>query len=230
MAVYYEDSCCTIYHANCFDMICQLPVCKVLLTDPPYCDDTHKNAKSNRGSGHDVKAINFESISHKYLDFFLLLTAPHVETWGIMFAAYDHIVKLKDAPHGWEFVRFGVWLKSNPMPQISADRPAHGWDGIAYMHRDGVKKQWNGGGKHGNFYAPVVSDGLHPTGKPLSILTQLVQNFTKPGDLILDPFMGSGTTLRAAKDMGRKAIGIEINEKYCEIAARRLSQEVLLFG
>ena len=68
----------------------------------------------------------------------------------------------------------------------------------------------------------------HPTTKPLPLMRTLLS--LMPGEIVLDPFMGSGTTLRAAKDLGRRAIGIEIEEKYCEIAAKRLAQEVLPFG
>ena len=67
----------------------------------------------------------------------------------------------------------------------------------------------------------------HPCPKPLGFWTKLLQRVSMDGDLILDPFMGSGTTLRAAKDLGRKAVGVEIEERYCEIAAKRLAQEVL---
>lgn len=75
-------------------------------------------------------------------------------------------------------------------------------------------------------YAAEAED--HPTQKPVKLIRQLLGIYT--GALTLDPFMGSGTTLRAAKDIGRKAIGIEIEERYCEIAAERCAQEVLDLG
>ena len=75
----------------------------------------------------------------------------------------------------------------------------------------------------------VKKNQIHPTEKPIALMRWCIQqcDYWNIPQTILDPFMGSGTTLRAAKDLGRKAIGIEIEEKYCEIAVKRLAQEVL---
>jgi DNA modification methylase len=70
-------------------------------------------------------------------------------------------------------------------------------------------------------------DPVHPTVKPVDLLGRLISMSSKAGDTILDPFAGSGTTGRAAKDLGRKCTMIEREERYCEIAARRMAQEVL---
>lgn len=76
----------------------------------------------------------------------------------------------------------------------------------------------------------AADDYGHPCAKPIGTMLFLVQKASLPGETVLDPFMGSGTTLRAAKDLGRKAIGIEIEEKYCEMAVKRLAQENLFAG
>jgi len=70
----------------------------------------------------------------------------------------------------------------------------------------------------------------HPTQKPLALMDHLVGTLSRYGDTVLDPFMGSGTTLVAAKAIGRKSIGIELDERYCEMAASRLGQDALDFG
>jgi DNA modification methylase len=105
------------------------------------------------------------------------------------------------------------------------------WEAVIIATK-GQRKTWNGGNNRSNileFQKVIPQAGDHPTPKPESLMRQLIEDNSNPEDLTLDPFMGSGTTLRAAKDLGRKAVGIEIEEKYCEIAAKRLSQEVFDF-
>jgi len=69
----------------------------------------------------------------------------------------------------------------------------------------------------------------HPCPKPVGLFIRLIKAFAQNDEIVVDPFCGSGVTLRAAKEMNQRAIGIEIEERYCEIAAKRLSQEVLQF-
>lgn len=226
MSIYYEDDHVTLYHGDSLALLDRLPTSDAIITDPPYSDNTHSNAKSNKGKGYPTKAINFAALDDPRELFALL--APKTRRWIVSNLDYKHAFLLdNDPPEALRVLRVGVWVKTNPMPQISADRPATGWEAIAYMHREDVNPHWNGGGKAGNYTLPLAQQTGHPTAKPLSMVADWVRLFTEPGDLVLDPFAGSGTTLRAAKDEGRKAIGVELEERYCEIAAQRLSQDVL---
>ena len=213
---------------DCMDVLPLIGKVDAVITDPPYGESTHTNAKSNRGNGTGAKAINFSSLTAGQLSDALAACARLCDRWLVATMEWRHIAHFDQAPpDGLELVRFGVWCKTNPMPQISADRPAQGWEGIAYMHaRSGVKKAWNGGGTHGNYVGALVTDGAHPTGKPVPLFAGFVRNFTAPRDAILDPFMGSGTTGVAAIQLGRKFIGIERDERYFEIACKRIEQAV----
>lgn len=127
------------------------------------------------------------------------------------------------------YVRTGAWVKPDAMPQMSGDRPAVGFEPCTIAHANGSMR-WNGGG-HVAVWTHHTSKGSerpdHPCPKPEPLMRELVELFTDVDDLILDPFTGSGTTLLAAKRLGRRAIGIEVNEQYAEVAAKRLQQGAL---
>lgn len=125
------------------------------------------------------------------------------------------------------YVRTGAWVKPSPMPQLSGDRPGTGFEAIAICHAAG-RMRWNGGGKGNVWTHASVKDASatgHPTPKPLTLMSELIASFTDANESVLDPFCGSGTTLVAAWRLGRLAIGCELSERYCEIAAKRIEAE-----
>ncbi|KKN31842.1 hypothetical protein LCGC14_0819660 [marine sediment metagenome] len=233
MKAYYQDEAVQIFHGDCREVVPLLPVVHHVITDPPYNRETHQEARTGN---HRTEQEVHRPLEIGFLDWNVdalreLFGLCPLTRWLIATMAYQHVVALEESPpYGLEFIRFGIWRKPNSTPQFSGDRPGMGWEAIAILHPPG-KKEWNGGGKHAVWDAHVDrSNGgipYAPTSKPIALLHQLIEAFTGAGDTILDPFMGSGTTLRAAKDLGRKAIGIEIEEKYCEIAAKRMSQSVM---
>lgn len=227
MKPYFSSGNIEIYHCDCRELIPSLPDIDVVLTDPPYSDVTHEGARTG-GNFEDVsKLVDFSSVTAEFLRDVYSSLSPKLKSWLVAFMDWHHISALeKEPPRGLRFVRFGVWVKPNGCPQFTGDRPAQGWEGIGILHREGGKMSWNGGGRVGVFTYNKIN-GEHPTEKPLALVSELITLFSNPGDLIFDPFMGSGTTLRAAKNLGRRVIGCDIDEKWCECAARKLQQEVL---
>lgn len=151
--------------------------------------------------------------------------------WAIVFSDAETTwrwrAELEQA--GLRYVRTGAWVKPDAMPQMSGDRPAVGFEPCTICHAQGPMK-WNGGGKQALWTYYIAKGNKrpdHPCPKPEGLMCELVTQFTDAGETILDPFAGSGTTLFAAKRLGRRAIGIEVSEQYAEVAAKRLSQGAL---
>lgn len=244
MSLYYEDENVTLYHGDAFEVLDSLGDMSMdcVITDPPFDARTHSMARSNRGgygtSGKGNRVLSgssitrFDAFDHeKQLELFAGL-GRITRGWVISNVATDtgFRFEVEKAPRGLKVMRVGVWMKTNPMPIISADRPAMGWEPIIYMHREDLKPRWNGGGRALNFHLPTSQGSGHATQKPLPMVESFVRMFSNHGDTIFDPFAGTGTTLRAALNEGRKAIGVELEERYCEMIAKRLSQGVLDFG
>lgn len=233
MSIYYQDDHVTLYHGDALEVLAGMVDESVdaVLTDPPYTERTHSKARSLTAGAVTEGIRTFAAITDADLRDILSELARVSSGWVVATLDYRHAVEFDvNPPDGLKVQRLGVWVKTNPTPQLTGDRPAQGWESIAYMHRADRRSKWSGGGSHGNYIGPVPPPEGHPTAKPLPLVSQWVRWFTEPGGVILDPFAGSGTTLRAAANEGRRAIGVELDERYCELIANRMAQGVLDFG
>ena len=210
MKPYYQDSHCTIYHGDCREVLPGVEPVDLVLADAPYGMDWDTNTSrftvGPNGHGGCAQTANPVRGDGEPFDPTPWLEFPHVILWGFQhFAAQlpvgSVLVWIKRHDGG-----FGTFLSDADLAWMKG---GHG----VYCHRD-------------TSLLGETNHRKHPTQKPVPLMKWCIEK-SKATGTILDPFMGSGTTLRAAKDLGRKAIGIEIEEKYCEIAAKRLAQEVL---
>jgi len=218
-APYYDDGeGIVIYHGDCREILPQLesvnPIDNMntlLLTDPPF--------GINHASGHGASWENTTIANDDSLE---------ARDWVLLY--------LRFVPA----IIFGTWKMPRPdnvrQVLIFDKGPAFGMGDLSFPFKNSYEEIYIiGNGFCGSRDEAVVKGHIqiswesrgreHPNQKPVSLMAYLISKH--PARTIVDTFLGSGTTLRAAKDLGRKAIGIEIEERYCEIAVRRLAQEVL---
>jgi len=208
----------TLYLADAFQVMPKLAKIDSIITDPPYNAKTHRGARTTRG-GSPAGLIDFDSLTEEQFIQFCGNAVTLAKRWVVMSCAWQHAALLEKA--GIPLVRLGVWHKPNGAPQFTGDRPGVGWEAIAILHREG-RKHWNGGGHHA-VWVCNVEHGEHPTQKPLKLVMDWVNKFTDAGEIVLDPFMGSGTTGVACAKLGRAFIGIEKRADYFDLAFRRIA-------
>lgn len=205
---YYEQDGITIYHGDCREI---LPLIEsgsidLVLPDPPY-GIGRDGSRESTGSHGGRKAYEFmgwdSAIPEEEVFAEIFRVSKHQVIWG-----GNYFSRHLPPSMGWL-----IWDKGQRIAGSDAE--------LAFTSRQRALRSFTLN------RVEIMLDGAeHPTQKPLKLMRWCLAHFPD-AHTILDPFMGSGTTLRAAKDLGRKAIGIELEEKYCEIAVKRLSQQVL---
>jgi len=221
---YYEQDGIVIYHGDCREILPYLPKVDLVLTDPPYFLPIQSYV-GTRGNGYQKRMLGDLSVLRGYFDTIFSEFSNVLDETGSYYVFCD----AKSYPIFWQVmfplcknVRLLVWDK-----QVSYNGYTwrHQHELIAWGELEKTYRVPTGDGDVLKCRGVLQKNRYHPAEKPVELINTLI-NKHKDG-LILDPFMGSGTTLVAAKQLGRKAIGIEIEEKYCQIAVKRLGQGVL---
>jgi DNA modification methylase len=239
---YYSDDFVTLYNCDCREILGELPKVDLVVTSPPYNQrlNTFKPSGFKKGGVWAQRAASayFDDISEgdyqsQQIEVLNLLWSATSEK-GSLF--YNHKLRWRDGEclhpihfvckSDWVLRQEIIWHRNGSVTQnakmfppneerfIWMDKGAHKWNQEAAR----FLSVWT---------IASESNSEHPVAFPIEIPSRAILATTDSGDIVLDPYCGSATTLAAAKRLGRKSIGIEINERYAEIAARRLQQEYL---
>ena len=234
MTPYYTEPGITIYHGDCREILPTLGKVDLVLTDPPY-NLGHKYASTVYDGGERRMEFDFDKLLESEEIVSIIDTCLQLATQAHIFCSFEQFGDFTCVAqkHGFTTKPF-IAIKKNPPPPMRGNRWPSSVECSISCYKDKSVFNDTSMKRKNSIFIDAYRHGIrahekteHPTQKWLPMIQYLVDTLSREGETILDPFMGSGTTLRAAKDLGREAIGIEIEERYCEIAVKRLRQEVL---
>jgi site-specific DNA-methyltransferase (adenine-specific) len=206
----------------------------LIVTDPPYGlngDTTITRRTGKFGPATDIRSsfVWDERPDADWIGACLRVLRPG----GIMIAFYEreHLHELIEEArrHGGVLRDIGAWHKTNPVPQVRKVKWASALELFVIMTKAGARHtfNWQYGYHHNVIVAPICAGRertSHPTQKPLAVILPMIRYWSNPGDLVLDPFAGAGTTAVAAKRLGRRYIAIEIDPSFHALSAARLKK------
>lgn len=239
----------TLYLGDCLDLLPTLEAVDHTMSDPPYGQHVYDrlsmpNTKEGSGTPNRIRLAGSYQKNNGprvaelaagaigSIDDILDVVATEIarlsKRWSLVFSDLEscHLWRMRLEDAGARYVRTGAWVKPDAMPQFSGDRPSVGFEPCTITHAQGPMR-WNGGGKPAVWTCNTVKGNStnrpdHPCPKPLPLMREIVGLFSDPGETILDPFMGSGTTGAAAILLGRRFVGIERDPAYFATACNRL--------
>lgn len=224
---------CVLYQGNSLELMPEIGEVSHIISDPPYEASLHASKNALRGrvrvdSGPDLKGLNFDAIDEIRSDV-VRISSEICSGWFIAFCTVEGVWKWAEeiSASPMKYKRACIWVKPDSTPQLNGQGPAQGAECFVTAWNGKGHAKWNAGGKRGVYrhtVNPPDRHGGHPTEKPWRLFDELLRDFTNDGDNILDPFMGSGTTLVACAKLGRKGIGIELDPEYFDIACKRVEE------
>lgn len=239
---YYTDEWVTLYHGEDVDVLPSMVSGSIgaIITDPPY-NVSHRNGRDGTTPGRlrradgtartvrrDFGAWDRDWLPGPFIDHARRLLRES----GSLVAFTSEFLMADWLSSGLNHRNLIVWHKTNPPPQFpklyvrSTEFAVWQVNGLSgWVFNDG-------GYRHDCYEGPIVSasERVHPTQKPVWLMRALVTVHTAADDVVLDPYAGSGSTLVACRDLSRRVIGVERDERYCEAIANRLAQDVLPLG
>ena len=221
MTLYYQDDHVTLYHGNCLTEHREWLDADVLVTDPPYGMEFAQGSYAGKNPAWTSRHTGVKIAGDETTEARDEALAAWGERPALMFGTWK-----RPAPPGVRETL--VWDKVVSTGMGALDIPWRpSWEAIYVIGHGFTGRRGHGVLRHS---LPTLADERkwHPTPKPLPLMVDLISKC--PPGVIADPFAGSGATVLAARSLGRQVVGVELEERYCEIIAKRLDQGVLDLG